>query len=31
MADLIYVALLAGAIAISVALIYGLEKLRRPS
>jgi len=31
MMDLLYVGLLIGFIAISVALVYGFEKLRRPS
>lgn len=31
MMDLLYVGLLIGSIAISVALVYGFEKLRRPS
>ena len=31
MADLVYVALLAGCIAVSIALIYALERLRKPS
>jgi hypothetical protein len=31
MMDLLYLALLVGFTAISVALVYGFERLRRPS